>query len=234
MTNLPKTSFNSTSHERYVIDAAVLLKDLEWSGGEWTFEELGATSGAVSIEVEMSYRQMEVNGASHVAIKQHAVLEEFNATATAAIKEMSAKIIQQAINGKIETEGGDLPEGYSKVTAQRFLDEDSFLKNIAFVGRLSSHNDEAVIAVLDNPRVDEGLSGETEDNGEMAIEQTYRAYADIDDLRNDLNYLPLKFYLPNSIVDGAPEQMNITGTSTANLLATTSEPKKDEKQEDGK
>lgn len=204
---LPNTSFNSTSHERYVIDAAVLLKDLEWNGDGWDYEELGATEGSVSIEVEAEYRQMEVNGAMHVAVKQNAVLEEFSATATASIKEISAKIIQQAINGKIETEGDDIPSGYTKISAQRFLDEDSFLKNIAFVGRLK-HNNEHVIAVLDNPRVDEGLTAETEDGGEMAIEQTYRAHADVDDLRDDLNYLPLKFYLPDSVAEGRPEPVD--------------------------
>lgn len=209
---LPNTSFNATSHERYLIDAAVLLKDVSWNAEaeEWEFEELGATEGSVSIEVEMAYRQMEVNGTGHVDIKEHAVLETFAATATASVKEMSAKLIQQAINGKLESAGDEAPEGYSKITPQRFLDDSAFLKNIAFVGRLKSHQNQQVIAVLDNPKVDNGLSGDTEDNGEMAIEQVYRAHASIADLKKDINYLPFRIYLPQSLVDGDPEQMEVT------------------------
>lgn len=209
--SLPKTSFNETSHERFLIDAAVLLKDVSWNkdANEWEFEELGATEGSVSIEVAMEYRQMEVNGASHVDVKEYAVLETFSATATASVKELSAKIIQQAINGKLEAAGDEAPDGYSKVTPQRFLDNDSFLKNIAFVGRLKSHKNEQVIAVLDNPKVENGLNGETEDNGEMAIEQVYRAYASVSNLKDDLNYLPFKLYLPQSLVNGEPEEMEV-------------------------
>lgn len=209
--SLPKTSFNETSHERFLIDSAVLLKDVEWNAtaGEWEFEELGATEGSVSINVEMTYREIEVNGASHLDVREFTELERFSATATASVKEMSAKLIQHAINGKLEAAGDEAPDGYSKVTPQRFLDNDSFLKNIAFVGRLKSHNNEQVIAILDNPKTESGLPGDTEDNGEMAIEQVYRAYAKSADVKADLNYLPFRIYLPQSLVDGVPEEMEV-------------------------
>ncbi|WP_423189424.1 hypothetical protein ACO1PF_00490 [Alkalibacterium sp. f15] len=210
--SLPNTSFTETSHERFIIDSAVLLKNVSWNATaeEWEFEELGATEGSVSINVEMTYRQMDVNGASHVAVKEYEVLEEFLATAVASVKEMSAKIIQQALNGKLEdATAEEAPAGYSKVTPQRFLNDNSFLENIAFVGRLKSHNNEQVIAILDSPKVEGGLSGDTEDNGEMAIEQTYKAHATVAKLKADINYLPFRMYLPQSLVDGTPEQMEV-------------------------
>lgn len=208
--NLPKTSFNEKSHEKYVIDAAVLLANLKWQEGGWTFEELGATEGSVSVEVEMAWRQMEVNGAMHLDVKEHAILETFGATATSSVKEMSAKILQQAINGKVEEANGEAPDGWKKIVPQRFTNDETFLENIAFVGRLSSHSNQSVIFVLDNPKVDEGLSGETEDGGEMAIEQVYRAHASVKQLVADIDYLPLRIYLPGELnVEGRPAQMNI-------------------------
>lgn len=209
---LPTVSFNSTSHEKYLIDSAVLLANLKWNSTaeEWEFTELGATEGSVSITVDMAYRQMEVNGTSHLQVKQQQILETFNASATATIKEQSATFITRAINGElVELDSNEGPAGYKKIIPRRFVDDSSFLENIAFVGKLSSHGGQPIIAVLDNAKPTNGFNGDTEDNGEMAIEQEYVAHADVDDLKEDADYLPLRFYVPGSIVDGQPQELEV-------------------------
>lgn len=209
---LPTVSFNSTSHEKYLIDSAVLLANLKWNStaGEWEFTELGATEGSVSITVEMAYRQMEVNGTSHLQVKQQQVLETFNASATASVKEQSAAFITRAVNGElVDLENDEAPEGYKKIIPKRFLNDNSFLENVAFVGKLSSHGGQPIIAILDNAKPINGFSGDTEDNGEMAVEQEYVAHADVTDLKANPDYLPLRFFVPGSIIAGQPEELEV-------------------------
>lgn len=209
---LPTVSFNSKSHEKYLIDSAVLLANLKWNSTaeEWEFTELGATEGSVSITVEMSYRQMEVNGTSHLQVKQQQILETFNASATATIKEQSAAFITRAINGElVDIDANEAPSEYKKIVPKRFVNDESFLDNIAFVGKLSSNGGQPIIVVLDNAKPISGFNGSTEDNGEMAVEQEYVAHADINDLKENADYLPLRFYVPGSIIDGQPQELEV-------------------------
>jgi len=192
---LKKTGYSETTAKNYVINAATVYTSIAYedvTGFTGTLH--GATSGGVTLTVEQSYRDIEVDGTSHMKVKGNKVLESATATVTANMKEITAETIRQSLNGAIaEASGTDAPTGYKVITTKRYLDEGDYLNNIAVVGTLSGTN-EPVIAILDNALCTSGLEMATEDNNETVIEQVYEAHATVDQL--DADEFPWRILFP--------------------------------------
>ncbi|HFI0593027.1 TPA: hypothetical protein ACGO2M_000844 [Streptococcus suis] len=154
----------------------------------------GATSGGVTLTIEQTYRDIEVDGTSHTKLKGNKVLESAFASAKVNLKEITAESIRQSLNGAIETATTtEAPTGYKVVTTKRYLEDGDYIANMAIVGTLSGTN-EPVIAILDNVISTGGLELTTEDNNETVIEQTFEAHATVEQL--DADKFPWRILFP--------------------------------------
>lgn len=184
---LAKTGYTSTTAKNYVIDAATVYTGVTFDDVSDTFSGTlhGATSGGVTVTIEQTYRDIEVDGTSHMKVKGNKVLEAATATVTANVKEITAEIIRKSLNGDIaDAAVTDAPTGYKVITTKRYIEATDYVNNIAVVGRLSGTS-EPVIFILDNALCTSGFEGATEDNNEMVIEQTYEAHASVEQLLAD-------------------------------------------------
>lgn len=201
---LKKTGYSNTTAKNYLINAATIYTGVKYDGeaGEFTGTLHGATSGGVTLTVEQSYRDIEIDGTFHMKVKGNKVLESATATVTANMKELTAENIRKSLNGTIREAGdGEASEGYKVIETKRYLEDGDYIENMAIVGTLSG-TDKPVIAILDNAISTGGLELGTEDNNEAVVEQTYEAHATVEQL--DADQYPWRILFPT--VDGVEEQ----------------------------
>ncbi len=200
---LKKTGYSKTTSKNYLINAATIYTGVKYDdvAGDFTGTLHGATSGGVTLTVEQSYRDIEIDGTSHMKVKGNKVLESATATVTANMKELTAENIRKSLNGTIREAGvGEAPEGYKVIETKRYLEDDDYIENMAIVGTLSG-TDKPVIAIIDNAISTGGLELGTEDNNEAVVEQTYEAHATDEQL--DADQYPWRILFPT--VDGVEE-----------------------------
>ena len=192
---LAKTGYTSTTSKSYIVNAATVYTGVTYAeGGGFTGTLHGATSGGVTVTIEQTYRDVEVDGTSHMKVVGNKVLEAATATATANMKEITTEIIRQSLNGTLATaEATDAPTGYKVITTKRQVEDTDYIDNMAIVGTLSG-TDKPVIIILDNVLCTSGLELSTEDNGEAIIEQTYEAHATVEQL--DADEYPWRILFP--------------------------------------
>ena len=183
---LKKTGYTSTTAKNYVINAATVYTGVTYDESTgFTGTLHGATSGGVTLTIEQTYRDIEIDGTSHMKVKGNKVMESATAMAVTNIKEITAETIRKSLNGKLETaDEADAPTGYKVITTKRYIEDADYTNNMAVVGTLSGTN-EPVIAILDNVLCTSGLELGTEDNNEAVIEQTYEAHASVEQLLAD-------------------------------------------------
>lgn len=193
---LKKTGYSDNTSKSYIINAATVYTDVTYAeGAGFTGTLHGATAGGVTLTIETTYRDIEVDGTSHMKVKGNKVLEAATATITTNVKEITAETIRKSLNGTLEeVEVGEGPAGYKVVRSKRFVEDTDYTNNMAVVGTLSGTN-EPVIAILDNVLCTSGFEGATEDNSEMVIEQVYEAHATVEQL--DADEFPWQILYPN-------------------------------------
>lgn len=193
---LKKTGYSNTTSKNYLINAATIYTGVKYDdvAGEFTGTLHGATSGGVTLTVEQSYRDIEIDGTSHMKVKGNKVLESATATVTANMKELTAENIRKSLNGTIREAGvGEASVGYQVIETKRYLEDGDYIENMAIVGTLSG-TDKPVIAILDNAISTGGLELGTEDNNEAVVEQTYEAHATVEQL--DADQYPWRILFP--------------------------------------
>jgi hypothetical protein len=193
---LLKTGYTTTTSKNYIIDAAVVYCNVtydELTGFTGTL--LGATSGGVTFKDERTYRDIEVDGASHVKVKGNKVLESANGTVVARVKELTADNIGKAIHSTPRAaEATEAPEGYQVIEPKVTIDDSDYLENIAFYGQKSDGGD--ILIILDNALAVGGIEISTEDNNEAVIEMTFEAHATPDQVTAGV--LPWRIIMPGT------------------------------------
>lgn len=199
------SSFTEDTPKHYLLDSAAIFTNVTFDSTEKKFigTPMGATDGGVELKVDAKYRDIEVDGTGHMDVMGNKVIESITTTATASLKEWTAEAIRQALNGKITDAGADeAPVGYKKVESKRYIEASDYLKNVAFVGKLSG-SDNYMVAILDNALVTSGLEAKTKDKGEAVIEQEYTANASVEQLLKD--EFPWHFYFPSDTPEEGAE-----------------------------
>lgn len=201
---LPKTGYTKTSTENFIIDAATIFTDFEYSAdGGFSGTPLGATSGGVTVNIEQSYRKPEVDGTYIMDVVGLEFMESAKATVTANLKELTAENLRRSLNGTIgEADAAEAPTGYKVVKTKRYVEEADYIPSIAVVG-IHNGTKQPVIFQLDNGLVTSPLELATEDNNEATVEQTITAHASFEQLAKD--EFPWKIYFPSVASDTQAE-----------------------------
>ena len=139
---LKKTGYTSTTAKNYVINAATVYTGVTYDESKgFTGTLHGATSGGVTLTIEQNYRDIEIEGTSHMKVKGNKVMESATAMVVTNIKEITAETIRKSLNGKLETaDAADAPTGYKVITTKRYIEDADYTNNMAVVGTLSGTN----------------------------------------------------------------------------------------------
>lgn len=193
-TPIQSTGFTSQTPLNYLLDAGAVYANLEYATeGGWTGELLGATTGGNSLSITNEYREIEVDG-TFSRYKGQKVLMSANASLTTNVKEFTAENVRKAINGVIrQPESNEAPTDYQVVEGKSKLEDEDYLENIAYVGRISG-TDEPIIVILDNALCTSGLESSFADDGEAVIPMTFEAHADADQVAD--RSLPARIFFP--------------------------------------
>lgn len=117
---------------------------------------MGATSGGVEFNSELSYRKPEVDGAYVMDVVGLNVLESATASIKANLIELTAENLRRSINGTLEDAGEeDAPAGYKVIKQKRYLQEGDYIPSVAVAG-IHNGTKQPVIVVLDNGLVKVG------------------------------------------------------------------------------
>src|SRR5690625_2703418 len=136
MSKLRTTGYNEKTAESYVINAAVVYTNVKYDTqkNEFTGDLHGATNGGVTLNIELEYREIEVDGAMGMSLKNNKVLEKGSASITANVKELTAESIRRSINGTIQDASSDeAPEGYKVIKGKVHVEDSDYINNMAVV-----------------------------------------------------------------------------------------------------
>lgn len=182
---LRMNAYTEKTSESYVIDTAVIYTDVELVDDEFRGTLLGATAGGTKISITPEYEDIEVDGTSHMKVKGNKKLVSATATVTANLKELTVEVLRKSLNAKVaEASTQKAPKGYKQIEMGRRLTDDLYIKNIAFVGRISG-SDKPILFILDNALVISPLELDTADKTEAVAEVEFEAHASIEQLHND-------------------------------------------------
>lgn len=177
--------------ERLLLDAGAIYKNLEYDEetGEFTGEALGATSGGNEFQVEIEYRDPEIDGKKS-RVKGLKFVNTHEAQLVTNLKELTAENIKRAI-GPADVDTTD--ENFDIVTGRTNVETGDYLDNISYVGRLTGSN-KPVVIMLHNALSAEGFTMTSEDNNEAIIPITFHAHADFEDAQEGIT--PYSIYYP--------------------------------------
>lgn len=195
---LPKTGYTEKTSENFIIDSATVFTDFKYDkdAGEFTGTPMGATSGGVEFNAELSYRKPEVDGAYVMDVVGLNVLESATASIKANLIELTAENLRRSINGTLEDATEDeAPAGYKVIKPKRYLAAGDYIPSVAVAG-IHNGTKQPVIVVIDNGLVKSGLAIKTEDNKETVIEQEITANASYEQLQQD--EFPWRIFYPAS------------------------------------
>lgn len=193
---LPKTGYTETTAEQFLIDSATVFTDFKYDQvkGEFFGTPMGATSGGVEFNAELTYRKVEVDGTHTMDVMGLNVLASATASIKANLIEVTAHNLARSLNGSLTDAAADeAPAGYQVIRPKRYLEAGDYLPSVAVVG-MHNGTKQPIIVVLDNGLVKSGLSLKTEDNKETVIEQEITANASYAQLVKD--EFPWRIYYP--------------------------------------
>jgi len=191
---LAKTGYTANTSKKYLVNSGVIYKNLVYTTETgWSGTILGATAEGTTLKIELNYRQIEIDGPK-VNTMGEKVLESANASLETNVKELTAEILRQSLNGTIaDVEIGEAPTGYKVVKSKMKVEATDFLTNIAYVGTLTGTN-EPIIIILDNAFVTSGLETEHKENSEAVVTLVFEAHATAEQVNAE--ELPWTIYYP--------------------------------------
>ncbi len=191
---LKKHGITSETIKKMILGAGTIYKNLEYTDGEWTGDVLGATSGGIKFNWEAEWLDIEVDGATVLVkgVSKQKVGE--SASIEGQMTELTENILVTAMH-LVEDTSED--SNYTKyISKENITEEDDYLKNIAYVGTLSSG--ENIIIILPNAICTEAFEIETKNAEQTTFSVKFECTAD---LENDtLNKLDIELNYPPTTV----------------------------------
>jgi hypothetical protein len=208
MTNLPTTGYTADSANNFLLNAGAVVKNLEYTGGSWSFESLGATSGGSKLVLKNNLRQPEIDGVLSTLVGTD-MIESSEATLEVNCVEHTVENIKLALFAKSTTTNGvDYPEGYDVITPGAKITKDHYLKNLAYVGTISG-SDKPIIIILHNAICTSGLEFEVKDKAEAIYPLAFAGRTNAGE--NSQASLPVTILYPNAGIMGAMQPLAANG-----------------------
>ena len=187
--NIKKHGITSGALKNLVFRSGVAYKNLEYDtqAKTWKGLPLGATSGGSGFNYEPSYSDIALDGAT-VKVKGLTRKTGEKGTIKLTLAEFTEGRIVEAMH--LEKDTTKVVEGYVAYKTKTDINDDDYLKNVAFVGYLTSGL--KVIVIMENAICMGALELAPKDNELATFELTYECTADI--TQEDLDHLPVFIY----------------------------------------
>jgi len=179
--------------KKMILGAGTIYKNLKYTSNAWNGTVLGATSGGLKFKYEAQWLDIEVDGATVLVkgVSKQKVGE--SASLEGQMTEITEGILVDALHLVEETSEDDAYKKY--VTKSNVTEDDDYLENIAYVGKLS--NGQNIIIILPNAICTEAFEMETKNATQTTYAVKYECTAD---LTNDtLDKLDLTLYYPKPV-----------------------------------
>ena len=184
---MPKrtTGITTQSLSNFVIDAGAVYINYGLTGERL----LGATRGGNTFTIEVEMREMEIDGLRH-AVKGTKRVISVAATITCNLLELTAANLAVALTGSdlsTFTPTGGTVATHDVIRRAREVGTMDYIENVAIVGKVNNAT-ENFVGIIYNALSSGGLELGMEDESESAIELTFTAHIDADDIADDGTY----------------------------------------------
>lgn len=193
---LKSHGITSDTPNNLMFSAGTFYKNLEYkketeqaTEKKWIGEVLGATSGGGKLSITPEYVDAELDGAS-VKVKGAKIKVGETASMEANFTEIMEGRVVDALH-LVEDESAEVT-GYKKYVSKTNLDDDDYLKNVAFVGTLVDGRQ--VIIILPNALCTSAFELEGKNKTQATYNCVFECHAPI--TQNDLYHLPYEIYFP--------------------------------------
>ncbi len=191
------SAFTKNTAKNMQLDAGLLVRGLDnildFNGTIADDKKLGATSGGATFSAtpEMRNTLEGIDGAKGV-YKDAIVIDNWEITLTATIKEMTAKNLQLAM-ATADIDSGD--EKFDVLSPRMDIKTTDYIDNICWLGTMNGST-EPMIIELKNVMNTNGISFTAEDKGSGSVELELKAHFDL----SKPNEVPFKIYFPKQSV----------------------------------
>lgn len=196
------SAFSKGTAKNMQLDAGILVRNLEnileFDGTLVEANKLGATSGGATFSATPELRNIfdGIDGAKG-NYKDGNVIDNWEITLTATVKEMTAKNLQLAMASADITED----ENFSVLTPRMNVSTSDYIDNICWLGTMNGSTNPMIIE-LKNVMNTNGISFTAEDKGSGSVELELKAHFDL----SKPDEVPFKIYFPkDKAVVGARE-----------------------------
>lgn len=198
-------AFNKNTATKLQLDAGILVKNQTVGSPISEEGKLGATSGGATFSAVPTYRNLfeDIDGARG-EYKDGMVIDSWEITLTATVKEMTVNNIQLALANTEKAVGaGSYSESHQKLTPRLNVKSSDYLKNICWIGTLNDSSDSPIVIELKNVMNRNGFNLTTTDKGTGGIELELKAHFDL----SKPDEVPFEIHVPND--PPSPEVANI-------------------------
>lgn len=187
------SAFTKNTAKNMQLDAGLLVKGLtdilNFNGTIEDEKKLGATSGGASFSATPEMRNIfeGIDGAKG-NYKDGNVIDNWEITLTATVKEMTAKNLQLAMATADIATGN---EKFDVLTPRMEVKSTDYIDNICWLGTMNGSS-EPMIIELKNVLNTNGISFTAEDKGSGSVELELKAHFDL----SKPNEVPFNIYFP--------------------------------------
>ena len=125
---LKKNAITTETPKNVLLGSGILVKNLVFSSNDWTYDELGATSGGGKIAYEREYLDLDIDGKT-VKVEGFDVKLGETCLITLNLAEVNPETIATALSLKLDTTNP--VTGFAKYKPSK---ENSYVENLGFVG----------------------------------------------------------------------------------------------------
>ena len=191
------SAFSKGTAKNMQLDAGILVRNLQnildFDGNLADANKLGATSGGATFSATPELRNIfeGIDGAKG-NYKDGNVIDNWEITLTATVKEMTAKNLQLAM-ASADIDSGD--DKFDVLSPRMDIKTTDYIDNICWLGTMNGSTDPMIIE-LKNVMNTNGISFTAEDKGSGSVELELKAHFDL----SKPNEVPFKIYFPKQNV----------------------------------
>lgn len=187
---IKRHSISSTTPKDVVFGAGIVVKDLEYTSNDWTYVELGATSGGNKFSYTREFVDLDLDG-KLVKVENMDVEVGSTGTITMNLAEYKKDTLIMALGLEQDTE--DATTGYA---CYKPSGVPTYIDNLGFIGFTAEGK--PVIAIFDKAVCLGAYELETKNKEQGTIALEFNAVASDD--ATDFSKLPVRFYYPTTTV----------------------------------